>query len=154
MMLFLDIDGVMVPAKSWEAPVILQDGFAAFSKQATAVLRQLVADGATIMLTTSHKSNYSIQEWKEIFRNRGIEVSSLQRLDNNIGHLSRKEEIEKWFNLHMNYDNFVILDDDKQLNALPAHLKAKLLLTSSAVGLMNAHLEQIRLLATIPLERA
>jgi hypothetical protein len=31
MLIFLDIDGVMVPAKSWERPVLLKDGFPAFS---------------------------------------------------------------------------------------------------------------------------
>lgn len=153
MLIFLDIDGVMVPAKSWKAPETLKDGFAAFSSQATALLRKLVSEGATIMLTTSHKSNYSIEEWKDIFRNRGIEVSGLKRLDENTSNLSRREEIEKWFNLNMNDDNFVILDDDKQLNGLPTHLKSKLLLTNSTVGLTQSHLEQIRTLAAIPLEK-
>ena len=31
MLVFLDIDGVMAPAKSWQRPDILEDGFVDFS---------------------------------------------------------------------------------------------------------------------------
>lgn len=74
MLLFLDIDGVIVPAKSWERTELLDDGFPAFSKKAMRVLRDLVSDDTTIMLTTSHKSNYSLDEWKHIFEKRSINV--------------------------------------------------------------------------------
>ena len=33
MLLFLDIDGVMVPAKGWKSPELLNDGFPAFSSR-------------------------------------------------------------------------------------------------------------------------
>ena len=153
MLIFLDIDGVMVPAKGWKAPVLLQDGFPAFSNQAIAVLEPLVAEGATVMLTTSHKSNYSIQEWKEIFRKRGIAVDKLEMLDENVENLSRKDEILQWININLENDNFVIMDDDKSLNDLPAFLKVKLLLTSSHIGLTQGHLEHARAIAAIPLHR-
>ena len=153
MLIFLDIDGVMVPAKGWKAPELLQDGFPAFSSQAISVLQPLVAEGATVMLTTSHKSNYSIQEWKEIFRKRGITIDKLGVLDKNVGNLNRREEIMQWININLDNDNFVIMDDDKSLNDLPAFLKAKLLLTSSHIGLKQGHLEHARELAAIPLSK-
>lgn len=148
MLIFLDIDGVMVPAKPWKAPELLQDGFPAFSSTATMVLQQLLADGAGIMLTSSHKSNYSIPEWRTIFRNRGIVTGKLGLLDDNISHLNRRQEIENWLKLNLNNENFVIIDDDTSLNDLPPHLKTKLLLTSSHVGLTENHLDQVRMLAS------
>ena len=66
MLIFLDIDGVMVPAKGWKSPEFLSDGFPAFSNRATLVLQQLISEEVTVMLTTSHKSKYSIEEWKSI----------------------------------------------------------------------------------------
>lgn len=80
MLLFLDIDGVMVPAKGWKAPELLDDGFPAFSSHATNTLKKLISDKVTIMLTTSHKSNFSIEKWKTIFKNRGIIIKELATL--------------------------------------------------------------------------
>ena len=145
MLIFLDIDGVMVPAKPWKAPALLQDGFPVFSSKATSALRQLVTEGSTVMLTTSHKSKYSIDAWKEMFRTRGIVIGDLGLLDNNVDHLSRRQEIENWFDLNTPDDNFIILDDDKSLNDLPIHLKKRLILTEPMVGLTCQQLEQAKL---------
>ena len=38
MLLFLDIDGVMVPAKGWKSAELLEDGFPVFSTKATEIL--------------------------------------------------------------------------------------------------------------------
>lgn len=80
MLLFLDIDGVMVPAKSWKNPELLNDGFPAFSSKASNALQHLISENVTLMLTTSHKANFSIEEWKSIFRNRGIHINKIERL--------------------------------------------------------------------------
>lgn len=53
--IFLDIDGVMVPAKGWKAPELMTDGFPNFSAKAVAALHTLLAPDAVIILTTSHK---------------------------------------------------------------------------------------------------
>ena len=66
MLIFLDIDGVMVPAKGWERPELLDDGFPVFSSRATRVLQNIISDGTTVMLTTSHKSTYTIDEWNRL----------------------------------------------------------------------------------------
>ncbi len=66
MLFFLDIDGVMVPAKGWKSPEFLNDGFPAFSSNATLALQSLISKEDTIMLTTSHKSKFNIEEWKSI----------------------------------------------------------------------------------------
>jgi hypothetical protein len=145
MLVFLDIDGVMVPAKGHRAPDLLMDGFAAFSTNASHVLDSIIGEfNATIMLTTSHKSNYSLHEWETIFKTRGIQAKKIKSLPVNLNHLSRKEEISSWFNVNTINEDFVIIDDDKSLNDLPNYLKDHLILTSSYVGLTENHLDEIR----------
>lgn len=145
MLVFLDIDGVMVPAKGHRAPDLLMDGFAAFSTNASHVLDSLIAEfNATIMLTTSHKSNYSLHEWEAIFKSRGVRAKKIKSLPVNVNLLSRKEEIANWLNLNKINEDFVIIDDDKSLNDLPDYLKDRLILTSSYVGLTENHLDEIR----------
>ena len=142
MLLFLDIDGVMVPAKGWKSPDFLEDGFPAFSIRAIAALQNLVSkNGVTVMLTTSHKSNYSIDEWKNIFKNRGINISHLETLPANYANHNRKDEIMDWLtHNNRNDESFIIIDDDKSLNSLSGYLKERLIQTSPYIGLTEEHL--------------
>jgi hypothetical protein len=144
MLFFLDIDGVMVPAKGWKSPELLDDGFPAFSNRATFVLRDLISKNDTIMLITSHKSNFSIEEWKNIFNKRDIQIENLKTLPENVNHLSRKDEIINWFNTHIVDDDFVIIDDDKSLNELPEFLKQHLVQTNAYVGLIEEHAKMVK----------
>lgn len=139
MLILLDIDGVMVPANSWRKPELLEDGFAAFNIKSVNALQKIIyATDASILLTTSHKSKYSIGQWINIFKLRNIFVKNISTLANNNTNLSRKEEILNWYQSeHCSIENFVIIDDDKSLNALPNNIKANLVLTSSSVGLTN-----------------
>jgi hypothetical protein len=144
MLIFLDIDGVMVPAKGWKVPELLDDGFPVFSSKATSVLQKLISLSATVILTTSHKSNYSVDEWKNIFRNRQIYIDNLKCLPNNINNLNRKEEIEHWLNNNHIDDDFIIIDDDKSLNSLSDEWKQNLVQTSPYIGLTEEHLELVK----------
>lgn len=141
MLILLDIDGVMVPATSWRPSEILADGFANFSNRSISSLQKIISDtGATILLTTTHKSRYSNSEWEEIFKTRGINAV-INRLEDNVDDLNRKEEILHWFNTTKTSENFVILDDDKSVNGLPEYIKDKVVLTSATVGLIAEHAE-------------
>ena len=76
--ILLDIDGVMVPAKSWKAPELLKDGFPAFTDAAVRSLNKILErTRATIVLTTSHRDRFSELEWSGIFLNRGISARTL-----------------------------------------------------------------------------
>ena len=154
MLIFLDIDGVMVPAKGWKTPELLSDGFPAFSDKASRVLQRLISENTTIVLTTSHKANYTIDEWKDIFTKRNIHVENLKRLDNNVNNLSRKDEILNWFAVNNINDDFVIIDDDKSLNDFPDSLKKNLILTNPIIGLTDEHLESIMIIINKDLEFA
>lgn len=113
MLFFLDIDGVMVPAKGWKSPEFLNDGFPAFSNKATRVLQSLISKDATVILTTPHKSKFSMEEWKNIFKNRDIHIEKIKSLPENFNNLSRKDEIVNWFEANNVTEDFVIIDDDK-----------------------------------------
>lgn len=146
MLLFLDIDGVMVPAKGWKSPELLNDGFPAFDLKAVRVLQNLISEDTTIMLTTSHKSRFTIEQWKEIFKKRGLQVPHLRSLEDNINYLSRKDEVLNWLNSNNVNEEFIIIDDDKSLNDLPPFIKERLILTSSLIGLTDGHLDEIKVL--------
>lgn len=154
MLFFLDIDGVMVPAKGWKSPELMNNGFPAFSTKATIALQNLLSDDVTIMLTTSHKAKFSIEEWKSIFKNRGINIEKLKSLPENVKHMSRKDEIVNWFNVNCIDENFVIIDDDKSLNELPGFLKEHLVQTSPYIGLTEEHLEAIKFISNRGLQPA
>jgi 16S rRNA C1402 (ribose-2'-O) methylase RsmI len=143
MLIFLDIDGVMVPAKGWKVPELLQDGFPAFSSKATSTLQKLISEDTTIVLTSSHKAVYSIEKWKEIFNNRNISIARLIRLPDNLDNRSRKEEILDWFSANQVGDDYIIIDDDSSLNELPEFIKDRLVQTSPLIGLTERHLETI-----------
>jgi 16S rRNA C1402 (ribose-2'-O) methylase RsmI len=138
MLVYLDIDGVMVPANSWRRPEILEDGFPDFSPNAVKSLERIIShSSANIVLTTSHKNKFTLKEWKTIFKRRNINVNKITRLPKNINHLNRKEELINWFTAKHLKDNFIIIDDDKSLNGLPDFLKDKLIQTSGSVGLTD-----------------
>lgn len=136
MLILLDIDGVMVPANSWKRPEFLNDGFYAFSSESARALQKIISEkSADILLTTSHKTKYTIKEWKSIFDLRGICVKNISCLPENVNFLSRKDEIMKWVNANLSVTDFIIIDDDKSLNGLPSFVKNKLVQTNASIGL-------------------
>ena len=138
MLIYLDIDGVMVPASSWRKLEILGDGFAEFSQRATDALNKIIlATNADIVLTTSHKHSFTLEGWIDIFKNRGIIVNNVSRLPPNMTNLTRKQELLEWFTDENSSEKFIIIDDDKSLNGLPEILKNKLIQTSGSVGLTD-----------------
>jgi hypothetical protein len=137
MLILLDIDGVMVPANSWKKPEFHDDGFPMFSPKSVNALQKIISEtGASLLLTTSHKSKYNVAQWRNIFKSRGIKAKHIHRLSSSSLHLSRKDEILNWYMAkHVPNEEFVIIDDDKLLNGLPENIKHNLVLTSSSVGL-------------------
>ena len=137
MLILLDIDGVMVPANSWKKPEFLEDGFPMFNFRSVKALQRVISEtNASLLLTTSHKSKYTIPQWNDIFELRGINTKNIQRLTSDSLVSNRKEEILEWHqNQHVADEEFVIIDDDKLLNGLPDNIKKNLVLTSASVGL-------------------
>ena len=143
MLLLLDIDGVMVIGNSWKKPEFLDDGFPAFNNRATIALQKLICEtSASILLTTSHKSKYSVEQWQKIFNLRGLNNLNISVLPENKTHLNRKEEILNWVDSLNEIPHFLIIDDDKTLNGLPSYIKNKLIQTNSSLGLTNVLVEE------------
>jgi len=130
MIILLDLDGVLIPAKSWIKPDILNDGFPSFSVGAITTLNKIINTHTKIILTTSHRNNYSISEWIDIFSSRGIIISDLSILPYTD---SRIDGIKDWCG--KNTEDFIIIDDDKSLNDLPFNIKKNLIQTIPFIGL-------------------
>ena len=109
--ILLDFDGVMIPSKPWKPVTLMSDGFYEFSNSAINNLNQIVKEtGAEIILITSHKTSYTNSEWIKMFEYRDI-LGSVRRLDDDLIHSKRINEVSNWFNLNPD-SKFVILDDD------------------------------------------
>jgi hypothetical protein len=144
MNILLDIDGVMLPAATWKSPQNLSDGFPAFENSAVKSLNRILEkSNPTIVLTTSHRNRFNTQEWKQIFSARGVfanvQVCSIPYETRQ----SRYELIMTWVSENNSSNDFVIIDDDKSLNQLPANLKSHLFLTSPLIGLDNSIAEKV-----------
>lgn len=139
MLILLDIDGVMVPANAWKQPEFLDDGFPMFNTRSVKALQKiLIETNASILLTTSHKTKYKVAQWRDLLKSRGINAKKIHRLNSNSLSVSRKDEILEWYTKkHIANEEFVIIDDDKMLNTLPADIKNNLILTSPSVGLTD-----------------
>ena len=136
--IFLDIDGVMVPARGWEKPVLWEDGFPAFSPKAVQALSEIVRSGDTVVLTTSHRTRFTVEQWKRIFLHRGLPLESMELLPENPSNRNRREELQHWFHVNRQEEPFLIIDDDKSLRDLPPSLKDRWIETSPYVGLTPA----------------
>ena len=139
MLILLDIDGVMVSANSWKKPEFHDDGFPVFNSRSVSALQKIISEtGASLLLTTSHKSKYNIAQWHDIFKSRGITAEHIDRLSSDSLQSNRKDEILNWYTAkHVANEEFVIIDDDKLLNGLPSNIKNNLVLTSPSVGLTD-----------------
>jgi hypothetical protein len=136
--ILLDIDGVLVTTPGWKRVELLKDGFLEFNKRATDNLIKLLSSAATeIILTTSHRKNYSLPQWKDILEARGIPVNDLKKIDESeaLHTKSRADEIIDWIKMYGNGKNYVIIDDDSSLDNLPLRYKNKWVKTKPLIGL-------------------
>lgn len=93
MLIFLDIDGVMVSGVVWKTPELLEDGFPMFTEKSIKGLKSLLSSDSKIILSTSHRNRFTIEERKEIFKKRGIKVKNLERLTSSDFLGKRKDKI-------------------------------------------------------------
>ncbi len=139
MTVLLDIDGVLVTTPSWRITEQHSDGFLKFNERAEKNLIRLITEtNASIVLTTTHRINYSIEKWKEIFNNRGIPVETIAKVNMKqaVGEmLDRGNEIKEWVENFGTGRRFVIIDDDLSINNLTIEIKDKWVMTKPLIGL-------------------
>jgi hypothetical protein len=135
----LDIDGVLVTTPPWRAVESEADGFMKFNSSAAKNLARIFDETqAAVVLTSTHRINYSIEEWKAILNARGIVPSSIAKI-NDLAALdlmpARGLEIEAWVSKGGHKENYVILDDDLSINGLSDEIKSRFVQTSPLIGL-------------------
>lgn len=139
MFILLDIDGVLETTPSWRKPEIAEDGFMKLNTNAVNNLAKIIAaTSAAIVLTTTHRINYNVDKWKEIFNSRGIFPAQISIINNKttLAEMGRRSnEIEAWVTQQLPGTKFVVIDDDLSLNGLPHFIKNKCIITSSMIGL-------------------
>ncbi|GAA4178503.1 HAD domain-containing protein [Sphingobacterium ginsenosidimutans] len=150
MIFFLDIDGVMVHANPHRRVAQATDGFYVFSSAAVEIFNTVfIAKEDQVILSTSHRFRYSLEEWKKLFAARGIRIDSLTLLEDvvpKVNHrYSRKDEIlGQIVRQNIQPEQMIIIDDDKSLNDLPQVLKSRLVLTTSYIGLNEMDLTNLK----------
>lgn len=98
----------------------------------------LAETNAAVVLTTSHRINYSLAQWATLFRTRGLTPSAITKVnDRSIlpPSGSRASEITAWVAQAGASANYVVLDDDLSLHGLPAAIKNRCIITKPLLGL-------------------
>lgn len=145
MKILLDIDGVMIPARPWQTYQMSSDGFGMFNNLSVKCLNEIIlsVENAEIILTTSHKHSFSINQWNSIFSSRGIIKTKISRLETNSLEIPRIEEIRSWYLKNQN-EKFIVIDDDKGLNAFDNNFKDDhVVLTNPTIGLNKFSTEEV-----------
>ncbi|GAA4178055.1 HAD domain-containing protein [Sphingobacterium ginsenosidimutans] len=150
MIFFLDIDGVMVHANPHRQVEQATDGFYVFSSAAVETFNAVfIPKEDQVILSTSHRFKYSLEEWKKLFADRGIQIDSLALLEDVVQKVdhryTRKDEIlDQIACQNIRPEQMIIIDDDKSLNDLPQVLKSRLVLTTSYIGLAEMDLPNLK----------
>lgn len=139
MTILLNIDDVLITIPPWQKTEFLPDGFPPFNEKAAANLAKIIKEtGAAVVLTTTHRVSYNEEEWKTIFKIRGIEIQELSNV-NDRSTVSimptRVVEVEEWIAKYGNENTYVIIDDDDSLHDLPEAVKNKWVMIKPMLGL-------------------
>ncbi|NML64286.1 hypothetical protein HHL22_03610 [Hymenobacter sp. RP-2-7] len=147
MVILLDLDGVLITTPSWRAVESEPDGFFRFNAQATANLTTiLAATNAAVVLTTSHRINFSLSQWTAFFNTRGLVPAAITKVNDQTtlpAPGSRASEITAWVARPGNPTNYVVLDDDPSLHGLPLAIKNRCVFTKPLIGLDTVATQQV-----------
>jgi len=140
--LILDLDGVLITTGAWKPDAIDVDGYSEFDYVAVQNFNKLLKDNKfEIWLSSSRRIYKSLEEMNAIFKHRGI----VQPITGFLPYLpaleNRKKEVEHFIKVQK-LQRYLILDDDKTLNALPPIMKAKLVLTKFLIGFKEEKLAE------------
>ncbi|WP_437921614.1 CPCC family cysteine-rich protein [Sphingobacterium sp. LRF_L2] len=152
MTILLDIDGVLETTPTWRRVEILSDGFMKLNEKALENLSILLKrTNASVILTTTHRINYDEEKWKAIFRLRGVNFETISKINNKTELsqlLDRGTEIKEWVE-NKEEENYVIIDDDQSINALPDYIKERWVTTRPSIGFDKEALEKALLILTV-----
>lgn len=142
MVLFLDIDGVMVHTNPSKPIEQLEDNFYVFDDEAVTVLNRIISKNVIdeIIISSSHRFKFTPTEWERLFSTRKIKINKISIIAIEKG--SRKENIFSWIEFRrLKPNDYIIIDDDKSLNGLPEVIKKRLILTNPYIGLKGYYFD-------------
>jgi len=125
--IFLDIDGVLAPVRSWER-------YGDLDPACIRVLNEIVADGrADIVVSSTWRYGKTVAELQEMLDAQGFTGRVVDKTPTGTPGGDRGEEIAAWLREHA-VDGYVIIDDHVDMGALRGHLVQ----TQPAHGLQRA----------------
>jgi hypothetical protein len=139
MVILLDIDGVLVTEPPWKKVESDVDGFMLFNKQSATNLATILSEtNASVVLTSTHRINFELEKWIQIFAKRGLNIHSISKLNDKRSlaeMLDRGTEIKEWVDQNNLVKNYVIIDDDTSINGLSQSIKDKWVITKPFIGI-------------------
>lgn len=144
--LLLDLDGVLITTPTWKMDEIHTDGYSQFNVVCVENLNQILNFGRfEIYISSTRRKNKTIEEFNQIFKNRGISQEIKDFLPLNDDFVSRKEEIQVFLK-QTKIEDFLIIDDDKTTLGLPDKFKSRLILTEFLNGLSSENVVLVKAL--------
>ena len=140
----LDLDGVLITTPSWKADEVHEDGYSSFNEIAVHNLNTLLKNmsNAELWLSSSRRRTKTLDEFRLIFLNRGINFKLKGYLPGAERHnVSRYEEIRAFLS-HERMKNYLILDDDSSLENLLPEQKRNWVKTKPLLGFDGEKLDE------------
>lgn len=140
--LILDLDGVLITSPPWRADEIEDDGYSKFNESCVENLNSLISFASfEIWLSSSRRKTKVLNEFNQIFENRGINQSIEGFVPLCQDCSCRKEEIEVFIK-SQKLERYIIIDDDKSLHELSQKMKRKLVVTNLMRGFTSEKLSE------------
>jgi hypothetical protein len=113
--IFLDIDGVLAPIRSWERYGDLEPG-------CVQVLNEIVASGeADVVVSSTWRYGKTVAELQEMLESQGFRGRVVDKTPTGTAGADRGEEISAWLAAHA-VGGYVIIDDHVDMGELRSHL--------------------------------
>jgi hypothetical protein len=112
--LFLDIDGPMIPQRAYLLPENFRKICRRFDPIAVAMINHLTDRGVKVVLSSTWRKEFDSCSFRAIMSANGMNCSSLFHPDWRTGDVNdRRQEIAMWITEHLDdIDRFAILDDE------------------------------------------
>jgi hypothetical protein len=140
--IFLDIDGVLAPIRTW-------DRYGDLDPACIRALNEIVAGGeADVVVSSTWRHGRTVAELQAMLDAEGFAGRVLDRTPTDMDGASRGEEIAAWLAEHP-VGGYVIIDDHADLGEVRTHL----VLTHPAHGLQPADVPRALAMLRSPLPR-
>lgn len=135
--IFLDIDGVLISTYPlWMSDKLDIDGYSKFNEINVDHFKKLLEEfpELKIIISSSRRIGKSIERLEQIFSFRGLTNKIIDKIpDPTTALLNRGLEISNYI-FEKNISQFIVIDDDKSILIMDAHLLPNIILTEYEKG--------------------